>query len=393
MGHVTFVVVKAPTKQRTQPRTRTMHASAWSTIALAGAIVACSAGGEGDAVGSSTSASAGGTASAGGAGGASTTTAVAGTGGGASTASAGGSQGSSCAPIDGVVVAVDELFLGERTFQGVKTAAAWGEFGFDVDGVTTTNDFSAHCLPYTGGTTAAFSDGKLGRDNSFGKNVRPLLESLVPSLDAQANESIASGAFTMVLRFDGLGAEADKAKLVTKVYGGAPLGSIPFWNGMDCWPIAYEDLEDPKDNGSAKTVFANATLTKNVWESNGTATVTLPLNILGQSLPIIVYGARMQVELNASHQGGAFGQLGGYVKTEEFVEAVRDTAGAIDPSYCALLTSLVEDLRQTSDILDDGTQDPAKTCNAISIGIGFTVLEVDFGAVASPIGIPANPCP
>ncbi|MBM4358985.1 MAG: hypothetical protein FJ096_12845, partial [Deltaproteobacteria bacterium] len=249
------------------------------------------------------------------------------------------------------------------------------------------------CKPAAGGTTDAFVDGPSGRDNAFGKTVLPLINALVPPLDGQANDAITAGQFTQIFTFEKLGPEGDKEPVLTKLYGASSLGKSPAWDGSDCWPVLHETLADPKDIGSAKTTFATAKLANNIWTSEGTQELVLTLNVLGQSIPIKLYGARLKVTLAPTHEGGALGQLGGYVKTEEFVTTLRGFAGAINASACTLFdTSLSDQLRRASDILDDGTQDPAKTCNAISVGMGFTLRKVGLGTVAPAAPEPTDFC-
>jgi hypothetical protein len=348
-----------------------------TTAATSGAVSTTSAGGAGGSSGNivqaSSSSSAGGAAATGGAGGA-------------------GGMGE-CGAFDGAVLAVDKLYLGSTTFTGEKKDDAWKEFGFNVDGLTTTNDFSAHCKPYSDGKTSSFEDGIDGRDNSFGRNVRPAIEALSPDLDSQANNAIAAGSFTQIFAFEKLGTSPDAGPLITKVYGGAQLGMAPAWKGNDCWPVVYEDLKNGKDISSAKSVYLDAKLVKNVWESNGKTDVVLPLTVLNQTVPLRLYQVRMSVKLDPTHKGGALGQLGGFVKTEEFVKAVRTAAGSISKQYCQLFDlNLADTIRRSSDMLDDGSQDPNKTCNAISVGIGFTLRSVAFGKIAPPAQPVVDPC-
>jgi hypothetical protein len=350
---------------------------------------ACSASVDANSGGASTS-------GAGGQGGATAVTSatVSGAGGqGGAMAGAGGSVPSECSSFDGAVLAIDKLYLGGRTFDDKESPLAWKEFGFDLDGESTAADFSKHCKPAANGSTSAFGDGLDGRDNSFGRNVRPTLETLVPSLDTQANDAITAGQFTQIFTFAGLEAGGDMDPLNTKVYGGGAFGKAPSWKGDDCWPVLYETLKDPSDVGSAKTAFASGKLVKNVWTSNGATDFDLTLNVAGQSVPIKVYGARMSVQLAPTHQGGALGQIGGYLKTEEFVQTLRSASGAINPAACAIFdSSLADQLRRASDILDDGTQDPTKVCNAISVGLGFTLRQVGFGAVSPKASDPIDYC-
>jgi hypothetical protein len=41
----------------------------------------------------------------------------------------------------------------------------------------------------------------------------------------------------------------------------------------------------------------------------------------------------------------------------------------------------------------NGTQDPAKTCDAISIGLGFEASAVHLGQLGQPAPAANNPCP
>ncbi len=71
-----------------------------------------------------------------------------------------------------------------------------------------------------------------------------------------------------------------------------------------------------------------------------------------------------------------------------YVYAIR---GGIQPSLCGdTLWALIEkQIMQAADIMSDGTQDIAATCDGISIGLGFTAREVQIGtAAAAPVGLP-----
>lgn len=74
---------------------------------------------------------------------------------------------------------------------------------------------------------------------------------------------------------------------------------------------------------------------------------------------------------------------------------MKKNAGSFDPSFCDLngptMASILTQVEQAADILVDGTQDPTKTCDAISIGIGFDAVAVTLGpVVAAPV--PTDPC-
>jgi hypothetical protein len=49
-------------------------------------------------------------------------------------------------------------------------------------------------------------------------------------------------------------------------------------------------------------------------------------------------------------------------------------------------------IQQASDILTDGTQDPTKTCDGISIGLGFEMVDAARGGVG-PASATLMACP
>jgi hypothetical protein len=72
------------------------------------------------------------------------------------------------------------------------------------------------------------------------------------------------------------------------------------------------------------------------------------------------------------------------VDTGSLEEAIRRRAGRMSPELCSGTTidSVLEVLRQSSDILRDGMQDPERTCDGISLGATFASAVT--GAVAPP---------
>lgn len=69
-------------------------------------------------------------------------------------------------------------------------------------------------------------------------------------------------------------------------------------------------------------------------------------------------------------------------------------AGSLNPSLCppsATFESIAQQIRQASDILADGTQDPGVTCNGISIGLGFEAEAATLGVVFDA-PVPPDPC-
>ena len=84
------------------------------------------------------------------------------------------------------------------------------------------------------------------------------------------------------------------------------------------------------------------------------------------------------------------------IDAETLVDDLRAVAGQFDPSLCTGPTfeGFAEQIRQASDMLM-GAQDPAQTCTAISVGIGFTATGVSLGTAVDvpPLPDPCEPQP
>jgi hypothetical protein len=146
-------------------------------------------------------------------------------------------------------------------------------------------------------------------------------------------------------------------------------------------------LNDPLDIESSKVVFANGSLTTNVWQSGTLPTITLAFPTPVGDLSLTIHNAQMSLEIAADHKSGINGQIGGVLDREELVLEVKKLIYGVNPLFCGLFDP--DQIRRASDIMNDGTQDPTKVCNGISIGIGFTMKELTLGGVAPP-GTPGN---
>jgi hypothetical protein len=337
------------------------------------------------------------------------TAAAAGCGGGGDTGGAGGDSSTSsskssssassssgmggainCPPGEGTVLAANKLYIGEGTM------GEWKNFGFNIDGKTTIASSMDVCKPNAGGmASTAYPDGNNGIDNSFGKNILPSILIFSPTFATNINTSLQSGAFTMMMKMACLPPTGDVSPLVTKLFGGTPLGMAPKFDGTDMWPVAPELLTDPKDPDSSKVVFGMSSVTGTLFDSgkNQTFILTVPLNIgmSSTSLTLTVHAAQVTMNLAADRKSATGGIIGGVLNTEEFIAEVKKVGYA--QKLCGpLLDGLLTQMRQASDIMSDGSQDPAKTCDGISIGLGFDLKEVQIGVVG-PATPPGMACP
>jgi hypothetical protein len=292
------------------------------------------------------------------------------------------------------VFAISKLYLGDTDRTGKVDANAWKKFGYNLDNKISTKDSKDLCKPAKGGVASKlYPDGDNGIDNSFGHNLFKLIQSFAADASTKVNDSIAGGAFTVMLDLEKLGADGDYNPISAKLYGGADLGAAPKWDGTDQWPLINELLNNG-DKNSPKVTFPNSYLVGNTWVSGSKGTVSLNLGISGYTLSLDIADAVITMDLADDHKTATNGTIAGVLDTEGLIEQLRKIAGNFDTGLCegSTFDSIADQIRQSSDIMRDGSQDPAQTCDGISIGLGFDASVVQLGDVAPPSQPKADPC-
>lgn len=296
------------------------------------------------------------------------------------------------------MLAVSKLYLGDTDFNDAPDKAnGWKQFGRNIDGKISTAASLDLCQPLANANKASvYPDGNSGIDNAFSKNILPIFLGLVPNVSDSVNQSIANGSFTIEVDLVNLAPAADQGPFTARLYTGTQLGSAPKFDGTDCWPVAPEGLTNAQDITSAKVGFSTAQLTSNAFASGPTA-AAFPVTITVQGFPLSLnlHDVQVTADLNAMHDDTVDGQISGILDVTELSDTVRQLAGSFDASLCngATIDSILTQIRQASDILLDGTQDPQKSCEGISIGLGFKAHVVTFGAVGPASPPPPKPCP
>ncbi|NUP09483.1 MAG: hypothetical protein HOW73_25805 [Polyangiaceae bacterium] len=312
---------------------------------------------------------------------------------------AGGGEGGAppieCIEPDGAVLAVREWFVGDTSFAGAESPTAWRTFGRNIDGLTTTNDFSGHCAPNTGAApNNAFPDGDDGIDNAFGRSIIPIVKTAFQGSPSQsATDSIEAGEGTLLFDLVALSLP-DQSPVVTRLYGGGSLPAPPALDGTDCWPVTPASLTNPADITTAAVTFPESSVVANLFTSGDPVDVDVVLSVGGYNLALTVHQAVVTMVLDDDHLGATQGMISGVLDTEEFIATIHDLLGAVDPSLCegAASQGIENQIRQASDILADGTQAPNVTCSGISVGIGFTAESVSLGGVGLDLPL-ADTCP
>ncbi len=296
----------------------------------------------------------------------------------------------SCAP-NVQVLAIRTLSFGEGN------SGQWKKFGFDLDGKTSAGDWSGLCQPSSGASAASsFPDGDLGIDNAFGKNLLPVLLSLDPTWASDVNGSLQNGDFTTLLELTCLAPTGDVAVLPSKLFGATSLGAQPKWDGTDKWPVDPSLLSNPTNPESSTLVYPTGSLAGTTFDAGRNLTLVLAIPLKtgagGAWIHLTLHAARLTMSLSADRKSATAGMIGGVLDTEALVAEYEKLGYALGICSTSLLGPLVTQVRQASDIMADGTQDPTKTCNGISIGLGFEVQPAQLGGVGPAVPASAS-CP
>jgi hypothetical protein len=288
---------------------------------------------------------------------------------------------------EGTVLAGTKLVFGEGN------NGQWKTFGFNIDGLTS-NAASKDVCKLTAGASGLtpYPDGEMGIDNSFGKNLLPQIINLYPTWVTDIDNGLKAGIFTVLLKMECLPPTGDVPLMTTKLFGGTTLGAAPKFDGTDKWPVAPELLSNPMDPESSTIIFGKSSVTGSAFDSgkNETFILTVPIatKTTTTSIKLTLYAAHTTMILSEDRKSATSGMIGGVLNTEEFVAEIKKVGALLGICDTALFTNLVNQIRQASDIMADGTQDPDKECNGISMGLGFEMKEVLLGDVgkAAPIG-------
>jgi hypothetical protein len=279
--------------------------------------------------------------------------------------------------------ALDKLFLGDTDRSGAADPSAWMQLGYNIDGVPA-SQLGSFCKPIDGASASAVhAEGPGGIENSFGHNILPILLGLSSTISSEIDADITNGEFSILFTLDELGSGTGYNPIASSMAQAGNLGHAAKFDGTDAWPVV---------SGTTSQV-PSSYLVNDTWVSAPLASLNIPLHFSGVLFVLPLQHVVVTMQLDAAHKSVTNGTISGLMQTAAFQNEIVQVAGSIDPSLCsgATINAIIQQIGQASDILQDGTQDPTKSCDAISVGLGFNAAgDLLGGAVqAAP---PANPC-
>jgi hypothetical protein len=315
------------------------------------------------------------------------------------------------APADGVpgdgagtVMAARKWYFGDTSRSGAADPNAWKKFGYDLDGEKSNQNSSNHCKLVEGANDAVKTDGDGGIDNSFGPNLLPLLLGIDSQFPTTINDNVTAGSFAMILEIEDIGSGKNYTNLPGALYFGAELASEPVWDGSDVWPLYCDLMSECKTSGTSQrsagnkslVTFPNSYVADGTWVSSTGANVTLVLAVGGITISLDIKKAVITAEMGSGDPptSATNGIIAGILETEQVVTTISQTAGFISSSLCEgdALNELKNSIRQSSDIMQNGTQNPDATCDGISVGLGIDLEAVQLGEVLDATSDAVDPC-
>lgn len=281
---------------------------------------------------------------------------------------------------------------------GARSPGAWACYGFDLDGVTTsgtsnssdssTSSAASSCKRASNAAASALRDGAGGIDNNFGHYVAPFLGAFDSCL---TTPTVADAGYALVLRIDG-----DPSQDGANVRGALYLGRPRFVLAGEAKSFVEPTPIEPV------VTFAEGYVSGGVWVSGApsSAILELPLAIGLRTLPVesdrstcpTPHELRlpltsMQLTVRAD---GTNGVLAGILPMTRLRSSLKTWLGS--NGYCSgtnLADTILRTVSTSADVLTDATArlDPHAYCDAISIGLGFTMTPLD----AAPSLVEAGP--
>jgi len=278
---------------------------------------------------------------------------------------------------------VNHFYLNQQPLGGSGTETPWRAIGYDLDGQCTTSESLDTCRRVEGAASDVLVDGDRCRDNNFGSQIVPLVSALDANYENTSNEAIAKGATTWMVVLEDLDEGPDDPFVSARLYkvasGGEFIGAPrPRFDGTDLRDIDNTSLVDG-DLARPKTSFPKGYLAGNVFVSGDRSAFEVTIPIQTVSVPIPVIGGVLTLRLNGTHTLGEIGIIAGAVRSSEVegvLQPIAEQAG-ICPG-APLYTNFVRGIHRIMDVVADapGMHDPTVTCDAFSLGFGFTAVPV-----------------
>ncbi|MBL8716665.1 MAG: hypothetical protein JNL79_11750 [Myxococcales bacterium] len=273
------------------------------------------------------------------------------------------------------------IYFGTLNHDGAATPEAWREWGYDLDGrCTGTADLSGPTTCKAVSDPSVLLDGDLCRDNNFGARFLGLLVAgTKSSFESDTVTSLLGGSATWVLKLEDVGEGDDDPYVPGAFYVTTSTDTPPKFDGTETRDILADSVIGG-DLGTPVTRFEKGYLRGGTWVSGelGPATLRIPFGGKG-SAPLGFSAMVMTTRLSTDRTKAGGGVLAGVMSVPAF-EAFLSPIAA-DAKICPgepLYKSIVGAIARYPDLSlgAPSLQDPTRTCDGVSMGLGFELAPI-----------------
>jgi hypothetical protein len=310
-----------------------------------------------------------------------------------------------------IYLAMTSMRLGSLNDKGEQDPNAWQSIGFDLDGRCTGSDTCegadspSSCKPTV---PQIATDGQYCRDNTFGRleyiaNTIPETAKKYGLSDDAFNCALCVGDYNFLIRVTGYNGEPDDDHVRVDLYPspGLERGPLPWncattdWRNHPCWTsdLPWTVEESSLEQKQPGPNLPNARIfDANAFVKEGYIVVFLPddslfwfpgYNALVTAFPMRLQKGRVSGKLARGNDGVwriTDGIIAGRARGRDLVKGFRLIGFCEKDSNYNLMTDFID---KNLDLLSDGRVDPDTTCDAMSIGLGFTALQAVAGKLAT----------
>jgi hypothetical protein len=297
--------------------------------------------------------------------------------------------------------ALHVVYLGESDRNSsTPSTTAWKNYGLNLDGLSTVKADTNVCTLQNGAPKTNQVDGTNGIDNAFGETILPIFQAALSQQTPSVTETAAvqQGTWTVQLTITGLSDDPAQTApgIVAQVYTSAQYDNgTPAFDSTTDWPVLTTSVKDGSTIASGSTmVFKDAFIENGAFVTqSGPDPLVLSLSFNGVPVELHLHDATIMFN-HTSPTDLTNGTIAGVLDTEEFVTTLQSVAGQFSTSLCgAAFDGIAQQIRQASDIMNNGTNASGQTCNGISVGIGFDAKRIaNPTKVVPPPPPPPNPC-
>jgi hypothetical protein len=290
--------------------------------------------------------------------------------------------------------AIDTLSLGVRAKDtGLPRTDAWKDFGFDLDARNTTAEQSigsvGSCRRRVGSPSKGLEDGHGGIDNNFGAHLVPLLRSVSSDFEEATARDLSTGRYALLLRLEQVGPE-NNARVPGALFLASKPGSKPTFGADDHFAIDARSLVDGISIDRPLVTFPEGYMVSGTWVSGhalGAIAVPFTLGEFVSRLPIDSGIVSVHVA------DGSAGTIAGAIAAPKLETAAASLMNAF--GFCpdnATGRQVLATFTTAADLVADapGLQDENRECDAVSVGVGFTMKPTGAPTVVAP---PEAPIP